>query len=62
MKARYVKVILFEPVTTNLQGGIIVGQWGEYLLVERPQPKQREKVARKPRAKKVPTTGEVAEG
>ena len=53
---RYVKVILFEPCTTNLQGGTIVGQYGEFILVERAQPKERTKAAvpRKLRTKKTP--------
>jgi hypothetical protein len=38
---RYVKVALFEPSTTNLQGGTIVGQSGDYILVERPPAKPR---------------------
>jgi hypothetical protein len=44
---RYVKVILFEPVSTNLTGGTVVGQCGDWLLVERPQAKPRA-AAKKP--------------
>ena len=60
---RYVKVALFEPAATNLMGGVIVGQFGDTLLVERPAPKPRAAKAatRKPRtAKAVPTTGPFA--
>jgi hypothetical protein len=59
---RYVKVILFEPCSTNLQGGTVVGQIDQYLLVERPQPKARDKSAtpRKPRATK--TNAKPAQG
>jgi hypothetical protein len=57
-RTRYVKIILFEPCSTNLQGGVIVGQCGDWILVERPQPKARakdsEKKPRKPRAKSAP--------
>ena len=51
---KYMKVILFEPVTTNLVGATIVGQYGDWLLVERPQPvaKKAAPVSRKPRAAK----------
>jgi hypothetical protein len=49
---RYVKVALFEPCPTNLMGSTVVGQYGDVLLVERPQPKPRAaaKATRKPRA------------
>jgi hypothetical protein len=52
---RYVKVALFEEVKTHLQDAKVVGQGSDYLLLERPQPKAREKSAtpRKPRTKKV---------
>jgi len=55
---RYVKVILFEPSPTNLQGGVVVGQYGEYLLVERPQPKERKASATTPRKRR--TKAELA--
>lgn len=50
---RYVKIALAEPSTTNLTGGTVVGQWGEWLLIQRPDSKPRAKkaaAARKPRA------------
>jgi hypothetical protein len=58
---RYVKVSLFEPCPTNLMGSTVVGQYGDVLLVERPQPKPRAavKAARKPRATNAKT---VAQG
>jgi hypothetical protein len=48
---RYVKIVLFESCSTNIQGGTIVGQYDDWLLVERPQPKERKSAAvpRKPR-------------
>jgi hypothetical protein len=61
---RYVKIALFEPAATNLMGGVIVGQFGDTLLVERPAPKPRAAKAatRKPRTAKAvtPTTGPFA--
>jgi hypothetical protein len=58
---RYVKVALFEAISTNLIGGTIVGQIDDWMLVERPQPKPRAavKAARKPRATNAKT---VAQG
>lgn len=51
---RYVKVALFEEVKTHLQDAKVVGQGSDYLLLERPQPKERKvPVTRKPRAKKI---------
>jgi hypothetical protein len=38
---RYIKVALFEKVSTNLMGATIVGQLDDTLIVERPQPKPR---------------------
>lgn len=38
---RYVKVALFEEVKTNLMGGTVVGQFGDTILVQRPDAKPR---------------------
>jgi hypothetical protein len=61
---RYVKLALFEACPTNLMGSTVVGQYGETLLVERPQPKPRAAAAkaRKPRATnaKAPVTAQPA--
>jgi hypothetical protein len=53
---RYIKVALFEEVHTHLQDAKVVGQGTDYLLLERPQPKERKARAasatpRKPRVK-----------
>jgi hypothetical protein len=38
----YVKIALFDPKSApNLQGGTVVGQSGDYILVERPPAKPR---------------------
>jgi hypothetical protein len=67
---RYVKVILFEPLTINIIGGSVVGQYGDWLLVERPAPKPNaaasksaRKAPRKPNAHptSVPSTSSPAE-
>jgi hypothetical protein len=59
---RYVKVILFEPSSTNLQGGIIVGQCGDWILIERPQPKARAKDAdKKPRKPRTPKPSTITQ-
>jgi hypothetical protein len=67
---RYVKVILFEPLTTNLIGGSVVGQYGDWILVERPAPKPHaaasksvRRAPRKPNAHptSVPSTSPSAE-
>lgn len=59
---RYVKITLFEPCPTNLMGSTVVGQYGDVLLVERPQPKPRAaaKAARKPRATNAKAAAQVA--
>jgi hypothetical protein len=59
---RYVKVTLFEPCPTNLMGSTVVGQYGDVLLVERPQPKPRAatKATRKPRATNAKAAAQVA--
>ena len=46
---RYVKVALFTEEKSNLQDSKVVGQGADYLLLERPQPKERVKKERKPR-------------
>jgi hypothetical protein len=57
---RYVKLQLAEACPTNLMGSTVVGQYGEVLLVERPQPKPRAATReRKPRATK-PTAAAFA--
>ena len=53
---RYVKVALLEEVKTHLQDAKVVGQGADYLLLERPQPKERKArgasaTPRKPRTK-----------
>jgi hypothetical protein len=52
---RYVKLALFEASSTNVMGGVVVGQTGDYLLIERPAPKPRAAATktRKPRATKI---------
>ena len=59
-RTRYVKASLFEAVSTNLMGGTVVGQTGDWLLIQRPDAKPRAAKAtpRKPRAttQKTPTT------
>jgi hypothetical protein len=59
---RYVKVALFEAISTNLIGGTIVGQIDDWMLVERPQPKPRAaaKAQRKPRATNAKAAAQVA--
>ena len=56
---RYVKVALFTEEKSNLQDSKVVGQGAYYLLLERPQPKERVKKERKPRAKKSDHSGIV---
>jgi hypothetical protein len=53
-RTRYVKASLFEAVSTNLMGGTVVGQTGDWLLIQRPDAKPRAAKAtpRKPRAAK----------
>jgi hypothetical protein len=60
----YVKIALFDPKSApNLQGGTVVGQSGDYILVERPAPKPRTRksvsgataTTRKPRTPKPAT-------
>ena len=46
-KARYVRVALFEACKTKLQDAKVVGQSDDYLLLETPQPKPRQKSAKK---------------
>jgi hypothetical protein len=53
---RYVKVILFEPLTTNIIGGSVVGQYGDWLLVERPAPKPHVNAKKAVRAPRKPNT------
>ena len=52
---RLVKVHLFEAVHLNLLGSIIVGQNGDTIIIERPQPKPRSADA-KPRKRKAAKT------
>lgn len=51
---RLVKIHLLEAAHINLLGSTIVGQNGDTIIIERPQPKQRssEPKKRKPRANK----------
>ena len=62
-RSRYVKVEIPVAVSSNLMGGGIVGQSAEWLLVERPagKPRQRTKAKAKSNHKTVagkePTTG-----
>ena len=48
---RFVKVSLFTPSTTRLEGAMVVGQSDEYLILERAQPKPRQADA-KPRKRR----------
>ena len=62
MKARFIKVSLFERCSTRLHDSKVVGQGDDYLLLERPQPKPEVVKARKPRKPRVvkPVQAEVA--
>jgi len=58
MRSPYVKVIIGVDPKTNLSGAKVVGQGADYLLLERPAPKER-KPSATPRKKRATVSPRV---